>query len=71
VAARGRPRIYDWPTRFSKDRFVLIRGRDYNVTTRQIVQQLRCFASNRGFKVKIVAMDDHRVSVSVSRPEGR
>lgn len=51
---RGRPRLYDWPTRFRRKEFTMRSGKDYVLPTDKVVQQARIYASTRGFRVGIV-----------------
>lgn len=65
---RGRPRKYDWPGRFSSNQFTMRRGRDYDIDTSRIVQQLRSYASNRGIRVSVVQNVQSLTVLVVSRP---
>lgn len=54
---------YDWDDLLSRSRFRLLRGVDYECSTRGIAQQVRQAASERGLHVRLVETDDWVVAL--------
>lgn len=57
---------YNWERLLSCSRFRLVRGVDYDCSTRGMAQQVRQAASERGMHVRLVESDDWIVAL-VSR----
>lgn len=64
----GRKRQYDWPRWFSRRRFTLTGGIDYQCSTKSMAQQVRNAASARGILVSIVESPGG-LTVVVYQPE--